>query len=95
MGGGHMGGMMSVQKARDFKGTLSKLFEYLKAYRLSLLIAVMCAIASTVFTVIGPKIMGLATTKLFEGVISQTMGSGAGIDFGYIGYIILILFIEK
>ncbi len=91
MGGGHMGGMMSVQKARDFKGTLSKLFEYLKAYRLSLLIAVMCAIASTVFTVIGPKIMGLATTKLFEGVISQTMGSGAGIDFGYIGYIILIL----
>ena len=86
-----MGGMMSVQKARDFKGTLSKLFEYLKAYRLSLLIAVMCAIASTVFTVIGPKIMGLATTKLFEGVISQTMGSGAGIDFGYIGYIILIL----
>ncbi len=91
MGGGHMGGMMSVQKARDFKGTLSKLFEYLKAYRLSLLIAVVCAIASTVFTVIGPKIMGLATTKLFEGVISQTMGSGAGIDFGYIGYIILIL----
>ena len=91
MGGGHMGGMMSVQKARDFKGTLSKLFEYLKAYRLSLLIAVMCAIASTVFTVIGPKIMGLATTKLFEGVISQTMGSGTGIDFGYIGYIILIL----
>jgi ATP-binding cassette, subfamily B, multidrug efflux pump len=91
MGGGHMGGMMAVQKARDFKGTVRKLLEYLKAYRLPLIVAVVCAIASTVFTVVGPKIMGLATTKLFAGVVSQVTGSGPGIDFGYIGNIILIL----
>jgi ATP-binding cassette, subfamily B, multidrug efflux pump len=92
-GRGPMGGGMVLggQKARDFKGTMRKLLGYLRVYRVSLIIAVVCAVASTVFAVVGPRILGLATTKLFEGVISQTMGSGPGIDFGYIGRIVLIL----
>src|SRR5258708_4760442 len=88
---GRGGMVLGVQKARDFKGTMRKLLDYLKAYRLLLVIAVIFAIASTVFTVVGPKIMGLATTKLFEGVVGQITGSGSGIDFGYIGNIVLIL----
>src|SRR5258708_32225523 len=88
---GRGGMVLGVQKAHDFNGTVRTLLVYLNAYRVSLIIAVIFAIASTVFTVAGPKIMGLATTKLFEGVIGQITGSGAGIDFGYIGNIILLL----
>jgi ATP-binding cassette subfamily B multidrug efflux pump len=88
---GRGGMMLGVQKARDFNGTLRKLVGYLRAYRLALSVAVIFAIASTVFTVVGPKILGLATTKLFEGVIAQLTGSGPGIDFVYIGHIVLLL----
>src|SRR5437867_503086 len=93
MGGGPMrGGMMLAgPKARDFKGTMRKLFSYLRAYRLQLGVAIIFAIASTIFTVVGPKILGLATTKLFEGVIGQLSGSSTGIDFVYIGNIILLM----
>src|SRR5260221_9324715 len=89
MGRGPM--VMGVQKARDFKGTMRKLIQYLSAYKLAIVVVIIFSIASTVFTVVGPKILGLATTKLFEGVIGQLTGSGAGIDFGYIGNIILLL----
>src|SRR5258708_7959019 len=89
MGRGPM--VMGVEKARDFKGTMRKLIQYLSAYKAAIVVAVIFAIASTIFTVVGPKILGLATTKLFEGVIGQITGSGAGIDFGYIGNIILLL----
>src|SRR5450432_2207882 len=89
MGRGPM--IMGVQKARDFNGTIRKLLGYLKTYRISLVVAVIFAIASTVFTVVGPKILGLATTKLFEGVVGQIAGSGTGVDFGYIGNIVLLL----
>src|SRR5581483_5663016 len=89
MGRGPM--LLGVQKARDFKGTMRKLLEYLKAYRVSLIVAIIFAIASTVFAVVGPKILGLATTKLFEGVIAQITGKGTGIDFEYIGNIVLLL----
>ena len=70
---------------------MRKLFSYLRAYRLQLGVAIIFAIASTVFTVVGPKILGLATTKLFEGVIAQLTGTGTGIDFAYIGNIILLM----
>src|SRR5258706_13780701 len=89
MGRGPM--MMGTQKARDFKGTMRKLLQYLSAYKVALIVVVIFSIASTVFTVVGPKILGLATTKLFEGVIGQLTGSGVGVDFGYIGNIALIL----
>src|SRR5579859_5834296 len=88
---GRGGMVLGVQKARDFKGTVRTLLVYLSAYRLSLILAVIFAIASTVFTVVGPKILGLATTKLFEGVVGQITGTGSGIDFGYIGNIVLLL----
>ena len=87
--GGHMGGMMKGDKARDFRGTMTKLIEYLGSYKLSILVVMIFAIASTVFTIIGPKILGKATTKLFEGVLEIIAGTGSGIDFDFIGRIIL------
>ncbi len=81
--------MMKGEKPRDFKGTLKKLVGYLGKYKLSILIVFLFAIASTVFTILGPKILGKATTRLFEGVMASITGQG-GIDFGYIGYIILV-----
>ncbi len=85
--GGHMLG--GGEKARDFRGTMRKLLEYLAAYRGALLVVVLFAVASTVFAIVGPKILGQATTKLFEGVMAQLAGTGT-IDFGYIGNIILV-----
>jgi len=87
--GGHMS-MMKGEKARDFKGTMGKLLDYLGSYKVGILIVMVFAIASTVFTIIGPKILGRATTKLFEGVMAMIAGTGAGIDFDFIGRIILI-----
>jgi ATP-binding cassette subfamily B protein len=89
MGGGPMAAMMPGAKARDFKGTMRKLIEYLGAYRLPILIVLIFAIASTAANIVGPKILGNATTKLFEGVIAQLGGSGT-IDFNYIGRIVLL-----
>ncbi len=88
---GGPGIQMHGEKARDFRGTMKRLIAYLGAYRLAILIVLIFAIASTIFTIVGPKILGLATTKLFEGVIAQIAGTGTGIDFGYIGNIVLIL----
>ena len=70
------GGMMKGEKARDFKGTMAKLLEYLGAYKVGILIVMIFAIASTVFTIIGPKILGRATTRLFEGVMAMIAGTG-------------------
>jgi ATP-binding cassette subfamily B multidrug efflux pump len=90
MGGfGHGPMMGGGEKARDFKGTIRKLANYLGAYRLSISIVMFFAIGSTIFAIIGPKILGKATTKLFEGVLAQISGSGTGIDFTYIGNILL------
>jgi len=82
--------MMRGEKARDFKGTMRKLIQYLGSYRLPIVVAILFAVASTVFSIIGPKILGKATTKLFEGVLGQIAGTGAGIDFRYIGQILLV-----
>ncbi len=83
---------MAVEKAKDFKGTLKRLSVYLMPFRLQLLIVFFMAVLSTVFNIISPRIMGKATTELFEGTMAKLAGvSGAGVDFGYIRYIILIL----
>ena len=81
--------MMRGEKARDFRGTMRRLIQYLDAYRIPILIVMFFAVASTVFNIIGPKILGKATTKLFEGVVAEIAGTGTGIDFGYIGQILL------
>ncbi len=88
MGGHGPMAMMKGEKPRDFKGTMVKLLQYLSAYRVSLIIVLVFAIASTIFAIVGPKVLGQATTRLFEGVLSQIAGTGS-IDFGYIGRIIL------
>jgi len=99
-GGGPMGGhgpmgrggpmaMMKGEKAHDFKGTMLKLIKYLGAYRVPIVVVMLVAAASTLFTIVGPKILGKATTRLFEGVMSMIAGTGS-IDFGYIGQILLI-----
>jgi ATP-binding cassette subfamily B protein len=91
MGGGHgPRAMMKGEKPRDFKGTLVKLLQYLGSYKVTISIVIVFAMASTIFSIIGPKILGQATTKLFEGVMSQITGAGAGIDFTYIGNILLL-----
>jgi len=88
--GSHMAGMMKGDKARDFRGTMAKLLDYLGSYKIGILVVMVFAIASTVFNIAGPKILGRATTKLFEGVLEIIAGSGGGIDFDFIGRIILI-----
>lgn len=78
------------EKVKDFKGTFKKLFQYLRPYYLKLVIVVIFAAGSTVFTIIGPKILAKATDKLSEGIIAKVQNTG-GIDFDYIGMICLIL----
>ena len=90
MGHGGPMAMMRGEKARDFKGTIRKLIQYLGAYKIAIVIVMGFAVASTVFSIIGPKILGKATTKLFEGVMGEIAGTGTGIDFGYIGQILLL-----
>ncbi|MCA9895450.1 MAG: ABC transporter ATP-binding protein, partial [Anaerolineae bacterium] len=93
MGGGPHGMIGSGEKARDFKGTMRKLINYLSEYRLSIIVVLIFAMASTIFAIVGPKILGEATTKLFEGVMGQLAGSGEGIDFVFIGNIIGLLLV--
>jgi ATP-binding cassette, subfamily B, multidrug efflux pump len=89
---GHGGpmAMMKGEKPRDFKGTLKKLIQYLSQYRGMILLVWFFAIASAIASIVNPKILGNATTKLFEGVMAQISGTG-GIDFTYIGRIIVIV----
>lgn len=95
MGGpmGRMGGgPRAVEKAKDFKGTMKKLWVYLKPYSLSIAIVILFAIGSAAFSIVGPKILGKATTKIFEGLVQKITGvPDASIDFGYIGNIAMIL----
>ena len=91
--GGPMGGRgigMAAEKPRDFKGTMSKFMKYISEFKLSVIIVFIFAVASTIFAIVGPKILGKATTKLFEGVIGKIAGTGSSIDFRYIRNIILI-----
>lgn len=87
-GRGPQGKMMGTAKAKDFKGSIKSLFKYIGNYKFAILIVVIFAIASTVFNVIGPKILGNATTELFNGIMSKYSG-GSGIDFGKIAGILI------
>ena len=91
--GGPMAGFgMPVQKAKNFRGTLYRLLGYFRPQKFRLLAVLVAAILSAIFTIVGPKILGLATTKLFEGfVLKLRHVPGASIDFTYIGHILLIL----
>lgn len=89
MRGGPEAMMMKGDKARDFKGTIKKLLNYLGKYKMLVLIAFIFAIGSTIANIVGPKILGRATTKLYEGVIAIITGTGS-IDFNFIRDIILI-----
>ncbi len=86
-GRGH--GMMRGEKARDFKGTFKRLVAYLGKYNLIILGVLLLAAASTVFSILGPKILGRATTQLFQDVAAQIAGTGTGVDFAAIGRILL------
>jgi len=88
-GRGPMGGFgMPVQKAKDFKGTLRRLAGYLRPQKTKLLIVIGAGVIATVFSVVGPKLLGMATTKVFEGYLSRAAGSSTGIDFAYVGNIL-------
>ena len=87
MGRGGPMAMMEGDKAHDFRGTMRKLLRYLGKYRATVLVVFVFAVASTVASIAGPKILGRATTRLFEGVLAQLSGSGE-IDFPYIGRIL-------
>ena len=82
-----------AEKAKDFKGTMKTLASYLAKYKLSILIVFIFAIGSVTFSVIGPKILGKATTEIFNGLVSKVSGSGKGIDFDAIKKILISLII--
>jgi ATP-binding cassette subfamily B protein len=88
-----IGGLgMPTQKAKNFKGTLVRLLEYLRPHRTDLAIVILAGAIGTVFSVLGPKILGLATTKVFEGFVAKATGvPGAAVDFDYVGRILLWL----
>jgi len=86
------GGMIQGgEKANNFKSTMKKLIEYMNEYKLAVIIVFIFASASAVFSIVGPKILGKATTKLFEGIMGKISGAAPGIDFDYIARILIIL----
>lgn len=84
------GAMMPGEKAKNFKGTAKKLLEYMGRYKIGVFTVLLFAVASTVFGITGPKILGNATTELFNGLVAKVSGTGA-IDFSRIGEILLFL----
>ncbi len=87
---GPHGGMMPGEKAKDFKGTFRKLLSYMGRYKIALIAVMIFAAGSTVFNIIGPKVLAKATTELFEGMMAKFAGTG-GINFQRIGQILLLL----
>ncbi len=85
MGHGPMG---AGEKAKDFKGTMKKLWDYIREYRVGLFFVMVFAICSTVFSIAGPKILGKATTEIFNGLVGKISG-GSGIDFEKLGRILI------
>ena len=86
---GPHGGMRGGAKAKDFKGSLKKLVKYMSVYKVQMLFVAVFAVCGTVFNIVGPKILGKATTEIFNGLVSKVSG-GSGMDFGKIGQILLI-----
>lgn len=89
---GPMGKMINTEKPKNFKKTMKNLLSYLRPYRASIIIVIFFAFGSAAFSIVGPKILGNATTAIFEGLVSKVSGS-SGIDFIYVGKIILILLV--
>ncbi len=89
-GRGPHGPMAPGEKAKDFKGTIKKLLGYIGKYKIGLVAVLIFAIGSTVFSIVGPKILSKATTELFEGLMRKVQGTG-GIDFTKIGKILIFL----
>ena len=89
MGRGPMAG--TGEKAKDFKGTAKKLLHYLGTYKVSIFFVILFAVVSAVFSIVGPKILGNATTEIFNGLIGKITGASAGIDFSKIAGILLTL----
>lgn len=87
--GGHGPGIAPGEKAKDFSGTMKKLFHYMRKYRLQLILMVIFAVGGTLFNIVGPKILGMATTTLFNGLVAKIGGTG-GIDFTRISQILLL-----
>ncbi|MCM1173521.1 MAG: ABC transporter ATP-binding protein/permease [Blautia sp.] len=84
------GGMMPGERAKNFSGTIKKLFRYIGSYRYGLMAVAVFAMGSTVFNIIGPKVLSKAITELFNGLMAKLYRTG-GIDFGRIGQILLAL----
>ncbi len=90
MGGGPGARMMPGEKAKDFKGSSKKLIRYMGRYKIAVLFVILFSALGTLFGIIGPKIMSKATTEIFNGLMKKIAGIG-GIDFGYIGKILILL----
>ena len=89
-GHGPGAGMAPGEKAKNFRGTIQKLIQYMGNYKIGVMVVMLFAVASTVFGIAGPKILGQATTELFNGLVAKVSGKGE-IDFGKIGEILLFL----
>ena len=88
MGGHRSRAMNSGEKAKDFKGAMKRLLKYMERYKFRFVLMFLFAIAGTIFNIVGPKILGKATTELFNGLVAKVNGTGS-IDFEKIGYILL------
>jgi len=86
-GGAHA--LQPGEKARDFKGTFQRLVDYLGRYNWLILGVLLIAAAATVFSILGPKILGRATTQLFQDVAAEIAGTGSGVNFEVIGQILI------
>ena len=80
---GRMGGMGRGEKAKDFKGTMRQLLGYIGQHKVAVFAAVAFAVCSVIFNIVGPKVLGQVTTKLFEGLVAKVNGTG-DVDFGWI-----------
>ena len=80
---GRMGGMRRGEKAKDFKGTMRQLFGYIGQHKIAVFTAVAFAVCSVIFNIVGPKVLGQVTTKLFEGLVAKVNGTG-DVDFAWI-----------
>lgn len=81
-------GMGAGEKAKDFKGTMKKLLNYIGRYKIAIFFVIIFAIGGTIFNIVGPKILGKATTEIFNGLVSKVSG-GSGIDFGKVAKILI------
>lgn len=82
-----------IEHAKDFKGSIKRIFKYLMKHKINLIIVTLFSVGSAIFSIIGPKILGKATTSIYEGLIGKVMGTTNGIDFAKISGILLTLLV--